>query len=206
MTAFNPNGGKQPLVLKGGGEQADVFVVATDQRFDLSTEGIPSSWHDAAANAPQGTKGPLTKAGPVRLMPNVDSLDLFTSILVATVTCMIGGYLWFELESTSGELHPWSALALGAAIALAVRFGGGSSDHQLRAILSLGIYVAGLTVVLFILGRANYMELYGTTPDFLDFEQHLYHSRLTSFESVAAWFSGALATVILSYLTRSRTS
>lgn len=178
--------------------------MATDQRFDLSTEGIPSSWHDAAANAPKGRKGPLKKAGPVRLMPDARSLDLFTAVLVAIVTCMIGDYLWYELESTSGELHPWSALALGAAIALAVRFGGGDSDHQLRAIVSLGIYLVGLTVVLFILGRANYIALYGNTPDFLDFEQHLYHSRLANFESVGAWLCGALATVGLSYLTRRR--
>ena len=194
------------LVLKRTPEPADVLSVATEQRFDLSSEGIPSSWHDAAANAPKGTKGPLRKAGPVRLMPTSASLDLFTAILVATVTCMIGGYLWYELESTSGELHPWSALALGAAIALAVRFGGGHHDHQLRAVVSLAVYVAGLTVVLFILGRANYIELYGTTPDFLDFEQHLYHSRLANVLSVMAWVSGALSTVVLSYLTRKRTA
>lgn len=181
--------------------------MSTDQRFDLSTEAIPSSWHDAAANAPKGEKGPLKrKAGPVRLMPSIHSLDVFTAALVGTVTCMIGGYLWFELERASGELHPWAALALGASIALAVRSGGGRHDHQLRAVLSLGIYVVGMAVVLFLLGRINYIELYGTTPDFLDFEQHLYHSRLTNFASVAGWLSGAFATVLLSYLTRKRTT
>ncbi len=181
--------------------------MAADQNFDLSTEAIPASWHDAAAQAPSSSDGPLKKkkSARMRVMPVSDSLDVFTAILVATVTCLIGGYIWYELEKATGDFHPWLALVLGAAVAVAVRSGGGPRDHQLRGFLSLGIYFVALTAVLFILGRGNYIELYGTAPDFLDFEQHLYHSRLASLTSVTAWLSGALVAVALSYLTRART-
>ena len=142
----------------------------------------------------------------MRVMPIAQGLDAFTATLVATVASLVIGYAWYEMEQATGRFNPWVALVLGAAIALAVRSGGGRRDHQARAMLSLVIYVIGLTVMLFILGRANYIELYGSSPDFLDFEQHLYHSRLASPMSVIAWLSGALATVTLSFLTRKQTS
>lgn len=178
--------------------------IGEDQRFDFSPSAIPTSWHEAASDAPEGSEGPLKQPAPMRTMPTGRSLDMFTALLAGAVTCLIGGYAWIQVEMSTGRLFPWSAVALGAAIAIAVRLGGGQPDHELRAAISFGFYVAALVVVLFLIGRTDYIHLFGSSPGWLDFEQHLFHSRLTGRGTVSAWLVGALISIQLSYYLRHR--
>ena len=89
-------------------------------------------------------------------------------------------------------------------IAIAVRLGGGREDVHARSMLSLLYYVATASVVVFIIARTNYLELYGSRPGLTDFEQELLHSRLTDPIAILAWLCGAAASVLVSRLFRTR--
>ncbi|MDH3680012.1 MAG: hypothetical protein OEV40_08715 [Acidimicrobiia bacterium] len=178
--------------------------MSTERRFDFTSETIPSSWHEAATHAPEGTKTPLRREAPMRAVPTNDALDLFTAGLSALVTCIIAVSLWYEIDGQTNVSTSWGALALGTAVALAIRFGGGEQDHQVRAVLSLVFYVGALLVALYIIGAANHYELYGSSGDPFDFERELLNTRITRPWAVVAWSGGALATVLISYALRRR--
>lgn len=176
--------------------------MSSEQRFDMSSDAIPSSWHEAASHAPQGTAAPLQKAGPMRAMPSGKSLDTFTATLSGAVVSIISGYLWFEVEMTTGKPYTWIALIVGMAIAIAVRIGGGPPDHQIRATISMMFYLLTSIVALFLIGRANYSETYGQSASLLDFESQLINTRLSDPMSALALAMGAVLAVFISYAMR----
>lgn len=138
----------------------------------------------------------------MRAVPSNDALDVFTAALSALVTCIIGVSLWYELDGKTDGSTAWGALLLGSAVALAIRYGGGHHDHQVRAVLSLLFYVGALLVALYVIGAASHNELYGATGDPFDFERELLNTRITQPWAVVAWSGGALAAVVISYALR----
>lgn len=175
--------------------------MSTPGQTDFSREAIPETWTEAAAEAPSGdgrarVREPEFKAPPVR-----DTLDLFTACLAASAVSIVGGVGWYQLQVT-GVGTPWTAVALGLAIALAVRLGGGSHDSQTRGILSLLFYIATAALVIFLVTSNSYETLYNASPNWSQFEDELLHSRLTEPLSIVAWFAGAATSVWASKLLR----
>ncbi len=176
--------------------------MSSEQRFDMSSDAIPSSWHEAATHAPQGTAKPLQKPGAVRAMPSGKGVDAFTATLVGAVVSIISGYLWFEIEMSTGKPYTWIAMVVGVAIAIAVRIGGGPPDHQIRATISMLFYLVTSVTALFLIGRANYAETYGESAGLLDFENQLINTRLSDPLSALALAMGAVMAVVISYAMR----
>ena len=169
--------------------------------FDFSPRTVPQSWTDAADEAPGGDGMPLKKTPQVKTPPIRTSLDMFSACVSTVAVSIVTGFAWYVLQ-LSGVTTPWIAVALGAAIALALRLGGGRPDSQTRAIMALLFYLATASVVIFLVARHNYAELYGSEPGLLDFEQELLHSRLTEPLAIVAWFTGGFASVWISRLLR----
>ena len=171
------------------------------EEFDLSTTTIPESWSEAAKDAPVGDGSPLRKVPLVQNPPIRNSVDMFSACVATTAVAIVSGSSWYLL-GTNGVTTPWIAVALGVVIAISVRLGGGSPDVHSRAMLSLLFYLATASVVIFLIARVNYADLYGSSPDLADFEQELLHSRLTDPIAILAWFVGGLSSVWTSRLLR----
>lgn len=178
--------------------------MGTPSQLDVTNQPVPAAWLDAAAEAPQpeghrrrrGDRG-----GHQAALPETTTLDMFTAVLAAGAVAITGGYAWFELQMR-GFANPWIAVAFGVAVAVAVRLGGGRTDVHARSALSLMVYLAASSVIIYLVARTTYLDLYGERPGLTDFEQELLNSRLTEPVAVLAWLAGALAATLTSRLTR----
>ncbi len=165
--------------------------MSTPESLDFATQPVPDSWVEAASDAPSVDERQRRPKKAGRSTPPVaTSLDLFTACLAAGATSIVSGYAWYELQ-LSGFTSPWVAVGLGLIIAIAVRLGGGPEDVQTRGVLALLIYLITSSVVIFLIARTNYLDLYGSRPGLTDFEQELLHSRLTEPLAIVAWLAGA---------------
>jgi hypothetical protein len=178
--------------------------VNTEQDLDFSVDSIPESWHEAAVEAPKAERRPLRAAGPVELLPTGISADLATASLAGLAMSIVAGYAWYELATAAGLTSPWVAVGLGVVVAVAVRLGGGAHDPQSRAVLSLLLYLATWSIVMFGISRYLFADLYGSSPSLVEYEQAFLHSRLAEPPAIVAWVAGAVASVKVSYLLRRR--
>jgi hypothetical protein len=170
--------------------------VNTPDSLDFSPRSVPESWVEAAADAPSyGDPRRRRNQSTRHTLPVSTSLDLFTACLAAGAASIVSGYAWYELH-LGGFTTPWITVAIGLIIATAIRLGGGSEDIQTRGILGLLIYLLTTTIVISLITRATYVDLYGTNPGLEGFEQELFNGRLTDPLAIAAWvLGGALAAV-----------
>ena len=178
--------------------------MSSDQPFDLSTERIPTAWKQAAEAAPTASAAEVPRRRRVGMqwIPDRNQVDNFPAMLAAVVVCSMVGYGWYELEMSRGSFQEWMALALGAATAVAVRFGGGRPNYRYRAGLSLVFYGLTLAVVFYLLARASYIVTYGRSPSYLDIERQFLTARLTDPLTIATCLGGAIIAVAISYHTR----
>ncbi|MCP5031565.1 MAG: hypothetical protein GY939_07145 [Actinomycetia bacterium] len=165
--------------------------MSTPESLDFTNQPVPDSWVEAASEAPLPDDRRKRSNKAERGAPPVaTSFDLFTACLAAGAASIVSGYAWYELQ-LSGFTSPWAAVGLGLVIALSVRLGGGPEDVQTRGVLALLIYLITSSVVIYLIARTNYLDLYGSRPDLTDFEQELLHSRLTEPLAIVAWLAGA---------------
>ncbi len=165
--------------------------MSTPESLDFANQSVPDSWVEAASDAPASDDRRRPQKGGRGTPPVATSLDMFTACLAAGATAIVSGYAWYELQ-LSGFTSPWVAVGLGLIIAISIRLGGGPEDVQSRGVLALLIYLITSSVVIFLIARTNYFELYGSHPRLAEFEQELLHSRLTDPVTVLAWLSGAI--------------
>lgn len=168
--------------------------MTTDQRFDFSSGDVPEEWREAAADAPSPDDGHVPAPSAVRIVPAADTLDLFTGGLAGLVAAFVGGYAWLSLYLSDTIRTPLVAVVVAVAIAFAVRIGG-RADPMTRGMLGLFLYVATVVVVVYLSGRFEFMDMYGSTPDFVDFERDMIHRRIQD-----PLFPGALAAGIVAVL------
>jgi hypothetical protein len=175
--------------------------VSTSEDYDYASQPIPTSWTEAAAEAPESGHQRRRKKSEQAPIPEVTSLDMFTACLAAVAAAIFSGFMWYEAQMR-GATSPWFVVLLGIAIAVAVRVGGGREDPNARAVLSLMVYLATSSLIIFLVARVTYLELYGSRPGLTDFEQELLHSKLTGLSAIAAWITGGVAATIVSRVLR----
>jgi hypothetical protein len=178
--------------------------VSTDQNLDFSDSAIPDSWQDAANQAPGGGPVGARRRRPTRPVPTRSSVDLFSAAMAGTVTSGLLGLGWYTLESTGTVMNPLLALAVGTALAVMVRLGGGPDDPGTRGIVALLFYLATSCTVIILVAREVFAAAYGSNPGLAEFEQSLRNSRFAEPVWVVCWVAGAVSAVHLSRVLRRR--
>jgi hypothetical protein len=174
--------------------------VGTEHDLDFSASTAPDSWYEAAAQAPQGAERPVTSSSFLPTLPSSRGVDLAMACLTTLAMSVACGYAWYQIDTTQMVRSPWLAVALGVMIAVAVRLGGGRRDRETRAALAGLFYVVTLLSVAFLATRHSYVDLYGSSPSLVSFEEELFRSRFSDPWTVVAWFAGAVTAVKLSLL------
>ncbi len=173
-------------------------------QYDFSTAEIPAEWYEAAADAPEPVPGRLTRSKLPGGLPLGQQYNAFSAVMITIVLSGVSTYAWYVAEAGSDASYPWIPVVIGVVIALSLRFAGGEAEHRLRAAMAFGFYLVTVTVSLLLIGRADYLSLYGSTPSPADIEQQLRFGRLADPLMVGGLVMGAVATARLSYLLRHR--
>ena len=176
--------------------------MSTEQQFDMRSGSIPASWHEAALEAPEGDHKPLSRAAVMQAIPTGNKLDLFTAVLAGAAACLVGGYIWYALETGADKPYNLAAIVAGAVIALAVRIGGGRSDPPYRATISLLFYLTATLVVIYAVGRSTLLQLYGESPVIAEIERFLLMGRFAGSWDKATYILGGAVAVLVSLALR----
>lgn len=178
----------------------------TDSALDFSMQNVPDDWRSAAEDGPEQDYAPLNTNGKrkFKIAPSSERVDLVTASIAGISVTFVASVLWFALETRGHLVSPWSAVGFAVLTALAVRLGGTRADPEIRATLSVIIYLIGLLATIFFIERFDYLLTFGVSPDLDATESVFVRDRFTDPMTVLAWVAGVVTTVQVSYWTRKR--
>lgn len=172
--------------------------------YDLSVKHLPESWLQAEVDSPTNQNvTSLTVSERKLIMPTGQRTSPLNVFLSAVLGAFVFGLAWYLLSWFGAYTGPWTAVAVGVAIALIVRIACGPGDIPVRALSSLLAYLTAVIVVLVALTWNDVTGIYGSV-EFGTYEEFLVQNHVKQLDRVAAYALGALASVQVSYLLRHR--
>lgn len=145
--------------------------------YNMSVNDVPSDWITAEKASPIGPDtGPLSRSARMGAVPT-GSQGTFISNIGALGGGLIGGVAWYALDALDIYQGPWTAVAVGLLIGIAVRAGAGG-EAGYRAVLSAAAYLLTLLLVLIAVIHGDLGDIYGPNSDFQLYEQTLISTRL----------------------------
>ncbi len=196
-------------------EQTDQNPTATDDgrpetlaetgigSFDMSMETVPDGWVDAEAESPVSMldHGFTNRSNRFGSIPTGHQSS-FIGNVAALGSSFITGSLWYLSEVLDLYRGPWIAVAMGAIIALAVRFAGGSLAPSYRAVLTVASYLLTLLLLLILITHRELTDIYGGVDEFQVYEQTLVRTRLQDPTHLMAYGLGGFVASQIAYLHR----
>ncbi len=180
----------------------------TDSALDFSMQNVPEGWHEAASDGPEQDYAPLNASSrgkkKLKIAPAAEKVDLVTASIAGIAVSFAGSVLWYGLETRGHFVSPWTAIGFAILTAIAVRLGGTRADPEIRATLSVIIYLIGLLATIFFIERFDYLLTFGESPGLEATEDVFIRDRFTDPMTVAAWAVGVVVAAQVSYSTRRR--
>lgn len=163
----------------------------TTPPFDFDPHDTPTAWREAEAAAPPRVGGRLPRPRLLGRVPANLDFNAFSAAMLTIVTASLACYGWYLIEADTIDTFPLMPIVLAAVITMSIRWAGGRADPQLQAAMSLGFYLVAVLVTLLLIGRADHIGLYGSTPGLADIETELRYGRLAEPLDVACIGIGA---------------
>jgi hypothetical protein len=176
--------------------------MTTRTELNFSLRNVPDTWNEAAAEAPEGDNAPLRRKRIVGQLPQRYEVDVLTATIAGLSLAVISGVTWYLLETRGAMTSPWIAVAMGVVIAMAVRLGAGRNHPEVRATISVILYLSGVFIVAYLIERHQFVRLYGGEASIAGGERGLVRDRLTQPLTLLAWSLGLFVSVQLSYILR----
>ena len=167
--------------------------------YDLSMAEIPAAWVEAQDASPLANlpNEPIRRTGSVAVIPKRQQSNFIANIAALTAS-FVAGTTWYFTDLLEMYRGPWSAVAVGALVAIVVRLTGGP-DASYRIVLAAASYLLTLLVVLILITRRELTDIYGSVSQFQDYEQNLVRTKLHDPAHVAAYAIGLVTAVVLGF-------
>lgn len=193
----------QPKLTKAPTERPQTLADTGLGSFDMSMGTVPENWVEAQHESPtaEGDSGAFTnKSARFNTIPTGHQ-STFIENVAALGASFVTGSLWYICEVLNLYRGPWIAVALGAVIALAVRFAGNSGPSY-RAVLTVASYLLTLLLVLILITHRELTDIYGGVSEFQSYEQTLVRTRLQDPTHLVAYGLGGFLAAQIAYVHR----
>jgi hypothetical protein len=174
----------------------------TKTELNFSLRNVPDSWNHAAEEAPEADNSPLRRKRLVGQLPQRYDVDVLSATVAGVAMAVVSGAAWYFLEIRNAMVTPWLAAVLGLVIAMAARLGAGRHHPEVRATISVIVYLTALFTVAYMIERHQFVSPYGAEASIAGGERGLVRDRLTQPLTLLAWSVGLGITAQISYLTR----
>lgn len=192
---------QQKLSTNDDGRPENLVATGIGQ-FDMSMDTVPDGWVDAQIDSPSDPSdvGLVNRSARFAAIPTGQQSS-FIGNISAFGASLISGTVWYLCEVFELYRGPWIAVAMGAAIAFAVRIAGGSGPAY-RAVFTVASYLLTLLMVLMLITHRELTDVYGGVSEFQSYEQTLVRTRLQDPVHLFAYGLGGFVASQIAYLHR----